>query len=373
MKLHRYTILFVPVLLILFSGCRNQPSVRIGLTAPFSGPASAIGAIVYNSASLAVDQINSRGGINGQKVELLVQDNRGRPELSAQAASALINAGAEAIIGPFTSSMLVPALEVCNSNQVLLFSPVIASSKFAGIDDMFFRFYTSANEDGRRYAEHFVSRGLMSASIVWDSTNREYTEDWRSGFLVRYRDLGGSITVDIGINRNQDNSLNVVASTVLAKKPAALVMILTGFHTATLSQIIRRQDTEIPIYATEWAASSADLLHLGGTAIEGLILLYPVKNNVSNETLSNFIALYNSRFSGPALLTCISTFETVNLLSSAFANRQKHQSLKDSLLQTPDYTGLLQTITIEDHGDIPIKLDFHTIHNGSFIEYEDTH
>ncbi len=64
--------------------------MKIGLVAPFEGRYRPIGYEAIYAARLAIRGINSRGGINGQRIELVALDDRGEPEKAITAARQLV-------------------------------------------------------------------------------------------------------------------------------------------------------------------------------------------------------------------------------------------------------------------------------------------
>ena len=79
------------VSLLFLSACTasTQPVVKIGLVAPFEGRYRPIGYEAIYAARLAIREINARGGINGQRIELVALDDRGEPEKAITAARQL--------------------------------------------------------------------------------------------------------------------------------------------------------------------------------------------------------------------------------------------------------------------------------------------
>ncbi|MDT8306097.1 MAG: ABC transporter substrate-binding protein, partial [Anaerolineae bacterium] len=81
----------VCVLLVVFAaGCRSvPPTVKIGLVAPFEGRWRDVGYDAIYAARLAVREVNENGGVAGYRVELVALDDRGDPQLAAEAAATL--------------------------------------------------------------------------------------------------------------------------------------------------------------------------------------------------------------------------------------------------------------------------------------------
>lgn len=84
-----------------------QDTLKIGLITDKVGPAKPYAEPVAAGAAFAVKELNGRGGILGRRVELLVEDDQGRPDISATAARKLVDAGAAFIL----SISLTPATQ----------------------------------------------------------------------------------------------------------------------------------------------------------------------------------------------------------------------------------------------------------------------
>ncbi len=76
---------------LLAAGCASvDPVIKIGLVGPFEGRYRDTGYDAIYSARLAVREANAAGGIGGYRVALVALDDRGDPELAAQAAASLV-------------------------------------------------------------------------------------------------------------------------------------------------------------------------------------------------------------------------------------------------------------------------------------------
>ena len=85
-------------LLLLAGNAFSQESIKIGLitdrvgvSKPYSEPAT-------EGAIFGADELNRRGGVLGRKIELLIEDDQSRPDISAALARKLVDQGAAFII-----------------------------------------------------------------------------------------------------------------------------------------------------------------------------------------------------------------------------------------------------------------------------------
>src|SRR5512140_539231 len=77
-------------LLAGFGGAPATAQILIGQTAGFSGTVAAGVKETTDGARLYIDSINAKGGVHGQKIELVSLDDRFDPKLAAENARKLI-------------------------------------------------------------------------------------------------------------------------------------------------------------------------------------------------------------------------------------------------------------------------------------------
>ena len=101
----------------------------LGLITDLSGPIANYGKESRNGMNMAVDEINAKGGIQGRKIKLLVEDHGYEPKRAVLAAQKLVTQdGAFAIIGHLGTATNMAALPFLIENKVFNFMPQGASS-----------------------------------------------------------------------------------------------------------------------------------------------------------------------------------------------------------------------------------------------------
>ncbi|HEV8177100.1 MAG TPA: ABC transporter substrate-binding protein, partial [Gemmatimonadales bacterium] len=124
---------------LLFSACRvSSGPVRIGLAGALSDP---VGVPMKHAAELAVEEINSAGGIGGRQVELIPRDDYADPDSAVFVATDLYEAGVSAVIGHLFSGTTLAAAPVYNGgpNPVAAISPSSSSPEVSTAGDYTFR------------------------------------------------------------------------------------------------------------------------------------------------------------------------------------------------------------------------------------------
>jgi branched-chain amino acid transport system substrate-binding protein len=83
---------------------QSADTIKIGSITILTGPSAQIGVETARGAQFMVDYVNARGGVLGQKLELVSDDDANNPQLAVQAASQLIQRDhVAAIVGPTNS------------------------------------------------------------------------------------------------------------------------------------------------------------------------------------------------------------------------------------------------------------------------------
>ena len=99
------TLLAVP---LVGFGLPAAAQVEIGVVNSLSGNFSTFGARYRTGMEVALEEINAGGGINGEELQLIVQDDRSEAQSALAAVESLENRGVPLIIGSYASSITGP-------------------------------------------------------------------------------------------------------------------------------------------------------------------------------------------------------------------------------------------------------------------------
>lgn len=113
-------ILTVVAGLLAGTAANAADPVRIGIAAPLSGSAATYGQDVKRGAELAAEEINAKGGIlNGRKIELVYEDDKGSPQGGVAAVQKLMSIDRANAITGGTNSSVVLAESSVTRNRIL--------------------------------------------------------------------------------------------------------------------------------------------------------------------------------------------------------------------------------------------------------------
>jgi branched-chain amino acid transport system substrate-binding protein len=94
-------------------------TIQVGIVLPLTGDQAKFGEIEKQSFDLALEEINKAGGIKGKKLEFLVEDDTGKPDVGRSAAEKLINKDQVVMLGGGYSSSVTAAMAgVAQQNRI---------------------------------------------------------------------------------------------------------------------------------------------------------------------------------------------------------------------------------------------------------------
>ncbi len=129
----RRMVVLVSVVLLLTAGLAwGAEPIKIGTVLRLSIGAED-GIPARRGVELAVDEVNKAGGINGRKVDLIVENEKDSPAEAVNAVKKLIEVDKViAIIGPMTSGDMMAAGKIANDAKVVAISPTATTPALSG-------------------------------------------------------------------------------------------------------------------------------------------------------------------------------------------------------------------------------------------------
>ncbi len=355
--------------LVLFpAGCQKpEGPIKVGFVGPLSGRFSDLGVGGRNSCLMAVEQVNSKGGINGREVILITKDDKSDPETAKKADKELIDAGVAAIIGHMTSSMSMAALPVINAHEVLMISPTTSTNRVSGIDDCFLMITPPNKVETDHLARHaYHEMGLRKTAVIYDLSNRSYTEDFYENFRTAFEQKGGDILTADTFTSGPDVSFADLVRQVRRHEPDGLLVVAGAIDTAMICQQVRKAGSQIPFLSCGWAMTE-DVIHYGGKAVEGIVFSQLLNKESRHERYREFVRQYHDRFGVKPGFPAVRSYEAARLLFDALsANGGNPDTLKSTILEEPHLYGLQGDFSMDRYGDPQRQRYVITVQEGRF-------
>jgi branched-chain amino acid transport system substrate-binding protein len=276
-KIILWLVVAIIVIVGIWYGVSRKPTapttkepIKIGFIGPLSGDASSYGIPIKNAISLAVEEINNTGGINGRKIEIVYEDGKCTGKDAVSAAQKLINIDkVKIIIGTVCSGELLAIAPITEPAKVLLLSPSASSPDITHAGDFIFRNNPSDADGGKALAK-LVREKYTKAAII--SENTDYAQALARVFVEHFRSLGGEVVAQENFDPGTKDFRSILTK-IKASNPQALVV---NPQTEIAGGLIVKQAREIgitiPLYGTVVLAGTK-AIETAGEYAEGMLVI----------------------------------------------------------------------------------------------------
>lgn len=352
------------LLVLLLSSCSVVAGpVRVGFVAELSGRESDLGIAERNGALLAVEEINAQKGIAGRKIELIIKDDQGRPEVAQQVDQQLVDAGVVAIVGHVTTAQSLAGLAVTQPAGVVMLSPSASSMELSGLDDGFFRACADNRLDVQMLAAKMLAQGRQHLVIYYDENNAAYALAYADGVQAAFEAGGGVVLAKIALPSDVPDFSDWIALGRTAD-PDAVLVIASAVHSALLIQRARLMGWTTAMYVSDWAYSET-FVQTGGRAVEGVELVAAFDMNMDTPAMRDFRQHYQQRFGYEPNFGAMQAYEAMMLLARALQQTHgKADGLPDALRSLENVVVLGDPITMDAYGDVIRPVYWIRVENG---------
>ena len=160
------------LLMAVSAGAQAPPPIRIGFASAMSGPAAITGEGVRWGATLAVEEINAKGGVMGRKLEAFFADNKAQPGEAVSAVRKLVDVDqVDVIIGQTHSGACLGAMPVVKELGVPMVieacsHPQIRALSGKGGNEWTFRVALDDEIMAYTFARYMARQDVKSTSIL---------------------------------------------------------------------------------------------------------------------------------------------------------------------------------------------------------------
>ena len=177
-KFGRIAGVMVVALAVCLAGCKkSEPAppektseaaaIKVGVIFAVTGPASFLGAPEKKTVEMFVGKINTAGGINGHKIELIIKDSGAKPENAISLAKQLIDEEKVlAIIGPSTSGETMAIKNICQEGKTILLSCAAAEDIVNPVASYVFKTPQKDSDAAKLIYKILKSKGITKVGVI---------------------------------------------------------------------------------------------------------------------------------------------------------------------------------------------------------------
>jgi branched-chain amino acid transport system substrate-binding protein len=354
------------------SGSDTGP-IKVGVYADLSGQTSSFGQSTVNGIKMAADEINKAGGVGGRQIELIIEDDQGRPEQAATVVTKLISQNqVNAVLGEVASSNSLAAAPKAQAAKVPMITPSSTNPKVTQVGDYIFRVCFIDPFQGEVMAK-FAANTLKAkrAAILLD-VNSDYSRGLGQFFEENFVKLGGQI-VERQSYTQTDRDFKGQLTSIRSANPE--VIFVPGYYGQV--GVIAKQAKELGIKAPLLGGDGWDapqLFQLGGSSLNGSYMANHYSVDDPSPATQKFVSEYKGRYNGtaPDAIGALA-YDAMKVLADAIqrAGTTDGQKLRDAIAQTKGFLGVTGSITINNERNAVKPAVVFELQDGKYV-YKET-
>ncbi|MEM3126442.1 MAG: ABC transporter substrate-binding protein [Candidatus Woesearchaeota archaeon] len=344
-------LIIFSLFLLLMIACAPQQEqkedvIRVGFISPLTGPASQYGEPAINGAKLALEDINKKG-INGKKLELIVEDGKCDSKEATTVATKLITQdNVKVILGGHCSPESLAIAPIAEQNKVILFASMTTSPDYSKSGDYIFR-NSPVNTEGQVVARGMNNLKIKTAAVIVQQTS--YALPIRDAFQQTFN---GKVVASEEF-KGDEADFKTQLTKIKAKNPEAVFIIAQGVGSAIN---IMKQMKELGIKSKRFGAAVFDtpqIVEALGKDADGIIFatLYA---DESDPAVVDFKKRYKKAYGTepPLLAHTLDATAAVYIIAEALeACGENPECIKVFLYNYDNKKTLAGTISIDENGD----------------------
>ena len=325
---------------------------EFGTLLPMTGPAAWVGEQFLTGVTLAVEEVNGKGGFEGITLKAVVEDHKASPKEGANAMMKLASVEkVPYVISSFTAVTLasqpiaaknkVLVINVGGTGTELLNKPFLYNNQIIGDYGL------------PPLADYFWSNGYRKVATML--INNAWGHGTRKSFVDYWKKLGGTVTTNELFGEGATDFTAQIAK-VKASKPDFLLTSMTGMTGAALLKQIRELGINLPIADTP---GDPFMYRKVGAAADGVVSVSAsIDPNTKTPFARNFLDGYRKKYNVDPIWNSANCYESVYILKELISRVKKvgedyhnGENLMNALLENPNFPTVFDTNLrfTEDH------------------------
>jgi len=352
---------------------RDRSTIKIGYFGDLSGPTFNFGQSAKNGALMAAEEINQAGGINGRKIDIVIEDDEGSPERAATVVNKLTREDkVVALIAGGASGSSLAAGPNAHMAKVPMISPSSTNPAVTQIGDYIFRACFIDPFQGEVMATFsYNTLHARTAAIMLDF-NSPYSRDLKDFFELSFTKHGGRVLTSQSYTQG-DTDFKGQLSSISGAKPD--VIYLPGYYgdIAVIAKQARQLGITQPLLGGDgWDAP--ELWQLAGDSINGSYISNHYSADDPSPAIQKFVHDYKQHYGNlvPDAHAALA-YDAMRFLAEAIerAGSTEGIKLRDALAQTKNFSGITGIISMDAERNAVKPAVILKLQDGSYI-YQET-
>jgi len=333
--------------------------LKIGFIGILSGQYTSYGVDEQRGAQLALDAVNSAGGItvggNTYTLQLDSQDDAADPTKGAQGATKLVDDKVVAVIGGTFSGATIAESKIFSDNGITQISPSATNPKYTSQGfKTAFRVVGRDDQQGPADADFIVKTlGCTKVGVMDDKS--QYGQGLADAVNTQVPVDAGTVVDREHVDTNQTD-FSAQLTTMKGKSPD---VIFYGGYSAQFGPIVQ-QARRLGIKATFVSgdgSQDADAIKLAGSDANGLFASNAGPAPSLQPGYADFAAKYKAKYNADIFQYAPQAFDATNIIIEAIKKGGADKAaILAAVTATNNYQGVAQGYTFTSTGDVKVSI-----------------
>jgi len=360
------------IVLVVTQTKKELEEIKIGAIMPLTGELAAYGQPVKKGMELAMEEINTKGGLNGKLIKIIFEDDLGDPKTAVSAFNKLIDREKVPIIlGPLTSGASMATAPVAERRKVVQLSTMAGTIKLKWAGDYIFRVFASDELQAKAIVDKAIDVfRAKRAAILY--INNAYGQGIKEVIERRFTERGGKL---VAIESFSEGDKDFRTQLIKIKKSQPDLIFGLSYWKEGALILIQAKELGIDNIFLGGDAWYGPIGKIAGDAAKLLIFSNMAfgKEYSQYPKMQQFIRSFSEKYGTEADAYSATGYDAVYLAVHAIKEGGYNaDGIKKALYNTKDFIGALGKITFDEYGDnIGAEFDLYVIRDKKTLRYFD--
>lgn len=341
---------------------KEQIPAAIGYVVPLTGPAVAYTEVQKKAIDVALEEINSAGGVQGRKFVVLYEDSKMDPSVAVTAMKKLIDVDKVPVVLGFSSGEVLAMASLADKTKTVLLAPMASAAEITGSGKFVLRLSPSDAFQGQILADVVNGDKIKKAAVLY--VNNDWGVGLKENFAKQFTKQGGSVII-MEPSNPEDKDFRTQLAKIKAGNPDALILFLHPQETIHAVRQIREMAIKSAIYGGDTFSFNAVYEQIP-KLVNGIVFTLPAK--MESPEFQAFSRTYEAKFKEKPDINAAVGYDGVKLIAQVMNKAGfSGDAIRQELVAVKGYRGASGEITFDEKGDvISKKFDVLIIRDGKY-------
>jgi branched-chain amino acid transport system substrate-binding protein len=238
---------------VFLCGVASAETIRLGAILPLTGPGAVVGTQEMRGIQFAVDAANAKGGVQGNKIEVIFEDNQAKPDQSVLSFNKLVDLQKIPMIFTGYSGPSLAMAPLATRKKILLVNAGAQSDKLKTASPYLVNTLPSTGDEVEVMSRYLIQQGKKNAVVLFE--NDAAGIGGRDDFLDLFPKAGGTILAQEPTQFSQTDYRPALLKLAAAKPDVMYVITTAGM--VSLVQQLKQMNPDFVVAGTTFMSDPA--------------------------------------------------------------------------------------------------------------------